>query len=333
MGVTANTVETYDVSTIFDDLPDTFTSITPKETPFINAIGTRNAKSTYFEWTEVDLAAASGSNRVIEGEAAPDNDAVTAGVRKGNYSQISDKVIETSETAEAVDGVADIQTQAKQAVFKVAELKRDMEKMLLDNVAGSAGATGTARQSAGLPAFLITNTDRGPVVNTGDTAGADPTTSGAGGAGYPDTAATDATTPRELTEALLLGVIADVWTAGGDPTMILCGPKSKQKISAQFGVGTVDRAMVADKKKLTLAVDVYVSDFGSLQVVPARHIRARDVFVLDPSKMGVAYLHKLRQKPLAETGHSKRRLIWAEYGLQVDSEKAQGVIADIDPAL
>lgn len=326
MGVTANTVETYNVSTIFDDLPDTFTSITPKETPFMNAIGTRNAKSTYFEWTEVDLAAASGSNRVIEGEATPGNDAVTAGVRKGNYTQISDKVIETSETAEAVDGVADIQTQAKQAVFKVAELKRDMEKMLLDNVAGSAGATGVARQSAGLPAFLITNADRAA-------GGADPTTSGAGGAGYPNAAATAGTTPRELTEALLLGVIADVWTAGGEPTMILCGPKSKQKISAEFAVGKVDRTMVADKKKLTLAVDVYVSDFGSLQVVPSRLMRTADLFVLDPSKMGVAYLHKLKQKPLAETGHSKRRLIWAEYGLQVDSEKAQGTVADINPAL
>ena len=47
----------------------------------------------------------------------------------------------------------------------------------------------------------------------------------------------------------------------------------------------------------------------------------------------MAYLSNTKQKPLARTGHSERRLISATYGLQVDTEKAHGVIADIDPAL
>ena len=90
MGVTANTNETYSVSTIREDIQDALTSITPTETIFMSTIGTRNVDNTYFEWAEVDLAAASTSNRVIEGESAPGNDAPTNAVRKGNYTQISD---------------------------------------------------------------------------------------------------------------------------------------------------------------------------------------------------------------------------------------------------
>ena len=319
MAVNANTQETYAVTTIREDIQDALTSITPTETIFMSTIGTRNVDNTYFEWAEVDLAAVSTSNRVIEGEAAPGNDAATNAVRKGNYTQISDKVVEVSNTAEAVNGVGDAQGVAEQVAYKLKELKRDMEAMLLSNVAGAAGASGTARQTAGLPAFLTTNASRG-------TGGADGTTSGTGSAGYPDAAATDGT-QRAITETLLKGVIKDCWDQGAEPSVVLCGSAQKQTISAFTGNAT--RFKEAEDAKLMAAIDVYVSDFGELQIVPARHVRARDVFVLDPSYAQVAYLQTAKQEPLAKTGHSERRLISVEYGLQVTSEKAHGVVADV----
>ena len=317
MAVTANTNETYDVSTIREDLAPALASISPTETIFMSTIGTRNVDNTYFEWSEVDLAAA-GSNRQIEGDVGIANTAPTNAVRKGNYTQISAKVVEVSSTNQAVNGVADAQTVAKQVAYKLSEMKRDMEKMLLDNVAGSAGASGTARQTAGLPAFLTTNTARG-------TGGADGTTSGSGSAGYPDAAATDGT-QRAITETILKGVIADCWDAGAEPSVVLCGSSNKQTISTFTGNAT--RYKEAEDSKLNAAIDVYISDFGELQIVPARHIRARDVFVLDPNYAAVAFLQTAKQEPLAKTGLSERRLISAEYGLQVTSEKAHGVIAD-----
>ena len=319
MGVSANTNETYDVSTIREDIQDALISISPTETIFMSTIGTRNVDNTYFEWAEVDLAATDTSNRVIEGEAAPGNDAGTNAVRKGNYTQISDKVVEVSSTANQVNGVGNAQTVAEQVAYKLKELKRDMETMLLDNVAGSAGASGTARQTAGLPAFLTTNTDRG-------VGGADGTTSGSGSAGFPNAAATDGTT-RTLTETLLKGVIADCWDAGAEPSVVLCGSGAKQTISTFTGNAT--RYKEAEDSKLNAAIDVYVSDFGELQIVPSRFQRSRDVFVLDPNYASVAYLQTAKQEKLAKTGHSERRLISVEYGLQVSSEKAHGVIADI----
>jgi hypothetical protein len=317
MAVTANTNETYDVSTIREDLADAMASISPTETIALSTFGTRNVDNTYFEWSEVDLAAAATNNQ-IEGDAGLSNDAPTNAVRKGNYTAISAKVVEVSDTNQNVNGVANAQTVAKQVAYKLSELKRDMEKMALNNVAAGAGASGTARTTAGLPAFLTTNVERG-------TGGANPTTSGSGSAGYPNAAATDGTT-RAITETLLKSVIASCWDEGADPSIVLCGSSQKQTISGFTGNAT--KYQEVDGKRLTAAVDIYVSDFGQLQIVPARHIRARDVFVLDPSYAKIAYLQTARQKPLARTGLSERRLISAEWGLEVTSEKAHGVIAD-----
>ena len=249
MGVTANTNETYDVSTIREDLQEAMISISPTDTPVMSAIGRRNVENTYFEWGVLSLAAASNANRVIEGESAPGNDAPTNAVRQGNYTQISDKVVESSDTANAVNGAGDAQTTAKQIVYKLKELKRDMETMLCDNVAGSAGASCTARASAGLPAFLRTNASRG-------TSGADGTTSGSGDSGYVDAAATDGT-QRAITEALLKSVIADCWTQGAEPSVVICGPSQKQTISAFTGNAT--RFKEAEDSKLNAAIDVYIS--------------------------------------------------------------------------
>lgn len=336
MAVNANSTKTYDVTTIREDLQEAFISISPTETPFMSAIGRKSADSTYVEWIEVDLAAVDKTNRVKEAEAAPGNDAPTTGKRLGNYTQISDKVVEVSSTADKVNGAGNIQTLAKQVAMKLKELKRDMEVMVLSNIAADAGGADEARIAAGLPAFLRTNVDR----STGVVDGLNPTLSGTT-AGFPNAAATDGSV-RALTEQMLKDVIADCWDAGAEPTMVLCGSTVKQKISSTF-TGSATRYRDISDKKIVAAVDVYVSDFGDLQIVPTRFLETRtanaetvpgrDVFVLDPSFARMVYLNPVKQSELAKTGHAERRLIATEYTLQVDSEKAHGIIADINGAL
>jgi len=328
MAVTANTNETYDVTTIREDLSEAMASITPTETIFMSTIGSRNVDNTFFEWSEVDLAATS-ANRQIEGDVGLSNTAPTNAVRKGGYTQISAKVVEVSSTNQAVNGVANAQTVAKQVAYKLSELKRDMEAMLLANVAASAGSSGNARQTAGLPAYLTSNVSRG-------SGGANGTTSGSGESGFVNAAATDGTL-RPITEALLKTVIAAAWNSGAQPSVVMCGSAQKQKISTFTGNAT--RFKEAEDSKLNAAIDVYVGDFGELQIVPNRHMRVRtvssvdytpDVFVLDPNYAEVAYLQTAKQEPLAKTGLSERRLISCEYGLQVTSQKAHGIVADIN---
>lgn len=325
MAVTANTALTYDNKVIREDLKEAYASISPTDTPFQSLVGKGKSEAVYHEWHELDLAAVDTGNRVLEGEANPTVDAATLSVRKGNYCQLSDKVVTVSSTSNASNSAGDTSKTSKQVALKLKEIKRDVETMLLANIAANAGAAATARASAGLPAFIRTNANRGAT-------GANPTTSGgAGGAGYPNAAATDGTL-RALTEAQLKGVVQTAWQNGATPTTIMCGGLVKQKISGFSGNGMV-RNGVADKETLYTAIDVYVSDFGTLQVLPNRFQRARDVFVLDPDYISVDWLQTMKQEPLAKTGHAENRLISGEYTLMVESEKAQGVIADIDGAL
>ena len=248
MAVAANTNKTYDVTTIREDLHSAMLSLTPTDTIFMSSIGSRNVDNTYYEWSEIDLAAVDNSNRQLEADALG-NSAPTNAVRKGGYTQISAKVSETSSTANAVNGVANSQTIAKQVAYKLSELKRDMESLLLQNASANGGAAGTARATAGFPAYLTTNVSRGG-------SGANGTTSGAGTSGFVNAAATDGTL-RPITEALLKGIIADCWNEGATPTMVMCGSAQKQKISTFTGNAT--RYKEAEDSKLNAAIDVYIN--------------------------------------------------------------------------
>lgn len=325
MPVNTNALEIYDSTTIREDLSDLFTSITPTTTPFMNLVKKGKATQTNHEWTELDLAAVNTTNRTYYGDPAPANDAPTLNVRKNNFIQLSDKVAEVTSTAQVSKGVADVETMAKQIVFKTKELKRDMEAMSLFNVAASAGSSGTAATSAGLPSFLITNANRG----SGATA---PTTSGAGGAGYPNAAAGGGT-DRALTDAIFKDVINQCWESGAEPTTVMCGGLVKQKISTFTNGSTIERTAVANKKELPTAIDVYISDFGTLQIIPNRFQLATDIFILDPEYLSIDFLQTMKQEPLAKTGHSDRRMLSVQWCPVVLSEKSQGIIADIDGAL
>lgn len=323
MPLAANANATYSVTTIREDLQEAYTKISPTDTPLQAMASRRTATAKYFEWPVITLAATNASNRELEGENAPANDAPTNAVRLGNYCQLSDKIAEVTSSAQAAVAASNTQRMELQVKFKMEELKRDMEVMLCNNVAAVAGAAATATVSAGLPTFLRTNVRRG-------VGGANGTLSGTT-AGFPNAIATDGTL-RALTETLFNDVISLCWDAGADPKVVLCGSGNKRKISAAF-TGFATRQKTMDDKTLQAAVDVYESDFGTLKIMPSRFVRSRDLFILDPSKVGIAFLQTMKNKPLAETGHSQRRLIWAEYGLQVDTEAAHGIVADIDPAL
>ena len=68
------------------------------------------------------------------------------------------------------------------------------------------------------------------------------------------------------------------------------------------------------------------SDFGTLEVVPNRFMRARDVLVLQTDMWAVAFLNGRRMVsiPLTKTGDSDRRQILSEYALVARNEKSSG---------
>lgn len=335
MAVTAGTVETYAVSVLREDLQEAYSMISPEECPFQEAISTKTVSQPHFEWPTVDLAAPKGDNRVVEGDSDVANDAATLALRWSNYTQISDKTVEVSHTAQASDAAAEnIQQLMKQRAIKMKELKRDKEVMLLMNVAASGGSSGTERVTAGMQAWISTN------IAVGGVDGVGPEYSNTTD-GYPDTPATASATLAPLSEDVMNDVIEMCWNAGAEPSILMCNGSNKRQISKYF-TGNSTRYKDAIDKQLVAAVDFYDSDFGELTVVPNRFLPALDataadplntgtsfsVLVLDPQYARVAYLDNVQSKPLAETGHAMRELIWCEYGLQVDNEAAHGIIRD-----
>lgn len=317
MAIVANTFTRYSAIGIREDLSNVIYNISPEETPFIANISRENVKNTYFEWQTDALAAASASNAALEGDDISSFQAVTPTARVGNYTQISTKNVIISGTLEAVDKAGRRSELTYQLAKMGAELKRDMESALLANQAAVAGNTTTARRTAGLPAWLTSNTSFG-------TGGADPTV------GSTPTAARTDGTQRAFTETLLKEVVAEVWNSGGTPKMLMVGSFNKQAASAFAGIATKFRDVPAGQQaQIVGAADVYVSDFGTINIVPNRFMRARDALIVDPEYASLAILRPIQQTELAKTGDAEKRLMLVEYGLKVSNQAAHGIVADL----
>ena len=141
-----------------------------------------------------------------------------------------------------------------------------------------------------------------------------------------NTAPTDGT-QRTLTEAMIKTVLQACWTSGGNPDTIMLGGVQKQLFSTFNGGGTQFGNL--DDKKLIAAIDVYVSDFGTLKLVPNRFQRARTAFVLEMAKWKVAYLRPFTTEDLAKTGDSDAKHLIAEYTLEAANEAASGAVRDL----
>lgn len=315
MAVPTGTTQTYQAVGRREDLTDVIHDVSPTETPFMSAIGKTTASNTFHEWQTDALAAASADNAVIEGDD-PANDTLTATVRLGNYTQLADKVIQVSSTQRAANNAGRGDELSYQLMKRSKEIKRDIESTLTSNNASVAGAAGTARKAAGFEAWIQTNDSRG-------TSGANTAYSGGIQA-----AATDGT-QRVYTETLLKDVLQLCWENGGDPSMVMVGAFNKKAMSGFVGVA--DQVRDTGNKRATIvgAADVYVSDFGQLDIVANRFSRTRSALVVDPTMWKLAYYQRFKTVDLAKTGHSDRKMLSVEFTLEACNEKSSGVVADL----
>jgi hypothetical protein len=57
---------------------------------------------------------------------------------------------------------------------------------------------------------------------------------------------------------------------------------------------------------------MYASDFGDLKIVPNRTQRGRDVWVVDPSKVAVAFLRSFEPQEIGRVGDATYKLVLAD---------------------
>lgn len=311
------TYKTYESVGNREDLTDVIYNISPTDTPFMSSVGKTKATAVYHEWQTDSLADATTANAVVEGADAS-SATLAPTTRVGNRTQISQKTIQIAGTLESVDKAGRKSEKAYQLSKASSELKRDMEKILLSNQAAVTGDAVTARKLGSLQAWLETN-----YVGAG-TAGSDGTTARVSG------------TDAAFTETMLKNAVKAAYEQGGNPSVLMVTPTQKQVVSGFAGIAE-QRYQAPSNAPTTIvgAADVYLSDFGTLSVVPNRFMSAdadddgEVAFVLDPEYASIAYLRPFATNELAKTGDSEKTQLLVEYTLEVKNEKAHAIIADL----
>jgi hypothetical protein len=321
MAQPSETFDSYDARGNRESLDDKIYMVSPEKTPIVSSIKRFTATQRLHEWQRDSLATPNKDNAVIEGDDRTGT-ALTATDRVANTVQLFDKVAVVSGTQQKTKSAGRSNEMKYQISKSMAELKRDVEAMVLsDNVAVQGNAT-TARKSAGLGALIYSNVSHGG-------AGATPAhTSGLA------TTAQTAGTNRAISETLLKTVLQSIYTNSGEmPTVISLTPSHKGLFSAFTGIA-VNRFNVAKGKQGVIVggADVYMSDFGELTVVPnyvQTTANANAAFILNPEYAGIAYLGGFKSEPLAKTGHTDKEMVSVEACLVVTSEKAHGAIKNL----
>ena len=310
---------TYDTTGIREDLSDIIYNISPTDTPFMSGIGKTKATNTKYEW-QTDSLGAVAANAAVEG-AAISYGALTSTTREFDYTQISTKAIQVTGTDDAVNTAGRNTELAYQVAKAAKEIKRDMENALLSNTAKAVGDNTTARTLGGLPTWISTNVS-----------------AGAGGSGAGSGAARTNGTQRAFTETLLRSALKDTWVSGGNPNVIMLNGFNKQKLS--FFTGGATRFDKAEDRRLMTSIDVYESDFGTMQVTPNRWIRktaasakrGQDVYLLEMDFWAVAFLRDFKLQNPAQTADADQRFMVVEYTLEAKNEASSGMVTDVTPS-
>src|SRR5210317_1047105 len=317
MAQPSNTFDSYDAVGIREDLRDVIYNISPEETPFLSKCKKSKATNTYHEW-QTDTLRSSAANAHIEGDATT-AEARSATTRLGNYTQIFKNAVVVPDTDEGLNKAGRAKEIAYQTMKIAKEQKLDIEKALFDNNARVAGDSSTARELAGAPAWLTSNT------SFGANEGANPTTIGS-------TARTDETTTLiAFDQDRFDGVMQSIWEAGGKPNTVYLSAFQMNKALAFTGMNnqrSTIGASVGGTNAVINAVDVYVTPWGTVEFMPSRENRSRDVFIMQDDMWEVATLRPTKNVALAKTGDNTTRQVVTELTLICKNEKASGIIAD-----
>ena len=315
MAIVTNTFTSHSGVGIRESLADVIANISPEEVPFQSNVGTENVNNTYFEW-QTDSLASTSTTAVIDGDDVSSFDSTAATSRVGNYTHIRRRTTIVADNFSSLDTAGRNDELAYQLAKRGKELKRDIEAVLTANNAQVAGNSSTARETGGLGAWIATNENVG--------------TGGGLTTGDGTTARTDGT-QRDFTETMLKDAMQQAFVSGGQPSILMVGPHNKTVVSGFAGIAAQRYQAPSDAPTTIIgAADVYLSDFGTLNVVANRFSPERTAYLLDPEYASVCYLRPIQNVELSKTGDAEKSMVIAEFGLKVSNEAAHAVVADLN---
>ena len=314
MAQPTNTFDSYDAVGIREDLSDVIYDISPEETPFYTKSSKGSASNRLHEW-QTDALRASEENAHIEGGDTT-AEARGATTRLGNYTQIFKNAVAVPDTDAGLDKAGRAAEMAYQVMKVAKEQKLDIEKALFANQARVSGSSVVARKLAGLPAWLTTNTN----FQSGG-GGADPTGDGTN-------ARTDDSVPTAFSQTKFDSVMQSIWSAGGKPNTVYLSAFQMNLALAFTGNNNQRTNIDATKAQVIKDMVIYRTPWGSVEFMPSRENRSRDVFILQDDMWGIGVLRATKNTPLAKTGDNEKRQVVTELTLVSKNEKASGGIFD-----
>lgn len=294
MPTVTNTLKSYDQVGKKEDFEQVIYDITPTQTPFLSSIGSSTAEATLHQWMQDSLASV-GSNILVEGADAGAASTVTQVVKSAN-TQIFGKVVQVSGTAEAI-GLHARTSDLANAIAKAGkELKRDIEHSFVGlGQSGTAGSGSAGRQ--------LTSAANQISATTTNTAGSN----------------------RAFSEALLLDVLEKCYNEGGEPNQVQVTPSHSLTV-AGFAASSGRNRDFGNDSRITNVVDIYVSPFGEVSIIPNRFLQANTALVLDTEYWSRAVLRPMQTIQLSRTGDSDKRQMLTELTLVCKSDIASGKI-------
>ena len=358
-----------------EDLANFITMITRDETPFMSSIGKSKATAIYHEW-QTDQLEAPGNSRIGEGTdfIAPTTDGsggtgatpatgnkfAVAGpyrTRLGNYTQINGKTIAVSGTRRAVDqaGVAD--EYAYQLQKRGTELRRDVEFDMVHsyNTANAIGVQNANARSAGGFQSFINSATTCNFVGEFEAPSASTTNAGVDADGTATVRGSingSTTAPARGSLALtdIDAVMQKIYEQGGKATKVMLSPKLRRDFSDLMVSDTGVVRNIDAGGKLRQSVDVYMSDFGDLMVVPnyimglsnSVALKGDDgaafsgagipdvadfaALIYDPMWFAVATLRPMQEVDVGQQGDSTKGMMVEECTLEVRNPLGCGAV-------
>jgi len=294
--------KTYDQVGKKEDISDVISNISPTLTPFTTLVKGDKVSNTLYQWQEDSLAAV-GANAVLEGADAVDS-TLAPTVMRSNYTQILQKTVKVSNTADTVSTYGRAKELAYQLGKKSAEVKRELEYHFVGISQNAAvGAEATARKFGNV---------------WGADAGANKLINAA-------TTVDHTAVPAALVEGDVLSANQKLYENGGEAKFLMIKPADSLLV-AGFSAAAGRMRDFGAEKAIVNVVDLYVSPFGEQKVVINRFMKADSALLFDPSNWKISTLRAWFRNPLAITGDGHREQIVGEFGLKHVNYGASGAI-------
>ncbi len=305
-----------------EDLSNELAILAPEETPLLSLASKGKASATYSEWTVDNLGAPVTTGVSEASDVTSFSDKFADRARLGNYIQLMRRDYMVSNLQQAVTSVGPANIAQAEAK-SMREIKRDIEATIAsDNEMSVENGAGTPYGMRGLGKWIQSTAQA-----TNAVPAAYRTPSGSILAAAPS-------------ESTFNGVIGSIFSRNGEMnSLTLVADVALRRVISGFTRATPSSAGVtyhvnqdAVSKAITLAVNVYDSDFGLVKIVNGNPACMPTTtggvgYIINPKYLGFNTLIPMGATRLENQGGGERGFIDVAGTLVVKHPQAHGKIA------